>query len=181
MARLPTLETCNQDDPKECYQWAFIAMPFHGSTPFNVEDALRPEWSQQLWDLGFRHHPELMVKKFRAPFRGQQHALNNSGAWVDLDDPEPDPVALPDVTEFTRHEQEVIAEQLRQEGVIHAEKSVVDVAVAVSAAAFDPSEHSPSTVNGYLMGVADAEKRRVVALEMTGKGRDQILRKWRGV
>ena len=198
MARLPTLEECAySSDPEVKNQWALVALPFHGSTPFPIEDALRPQWSKHLDDLGYVwgpglaeladengniHVSQLPVQKikFRPPFRGQQHTLNNSGAWVPIDDPDLDPVVLPDVSAYTRHEQEVIAEQLRQEGVIHEEKALVDVAEAVTPA-FDPSEHSPSTVNGYLMGVADAEKRRVVALEMTGKARDQILRKWRGV
>ena len=198
MARLPTIEECKaSNDPELMNQFVFVALPFHGQTPYTVEDALLPQWSKRLDDVGFVWAPRLAELadengnihvsqlpspkiKFRAPFRGQQNSYNNSGVWVDINDTDPDPVVLPDVTTYTRHEQEVIVEQLRQEGVIHEEKALVDVAEAVTPA-FDPSEHSPSTVNGYLMGVADAEKRRVVALEMTGKARDQILRKWRGV
>ncbi|MFC9761641.1 DUF2744 domain-containing protein [Rhodococcus jostii] len=199
MARLSTLEEyAYSDDPELRNQFVCVALPFHGQTPYTVEDELLPQWSKRLDEVGyvwaprlaeladengFIHVSQLPVPtiKFRPPFRGQQNSLNNSGVWVDVNDPDPDPVVLPDVTTYTRHEQEVIAAQLRQEGVIHQEKTQVDVAEVLPKRLFDPAEHSPSTVNGYLMGVADVERRRVVAAEMTGKGRDQILRKWRGV
>jgi len=199
MSRLPTLEECAySDDPEVKNQWALVALPFFGTTPHTVEPQLRPEWSKHFDDLGYVWAPRLaeladengnihvsqlptQKLKLRAPHRGQQHVLNNSSAWVDVNDPDPDPVMLPDMSAFTRHEQEVVAEQLRYHGVVREDMPEPEVAEVVSTPAFDPSEHSPSTVNGYLMGVADAEKRRVVALEMTGKARDQILRKWRGV
>lgn len=136
------------------------------------------EWSQRLWDLGFRHDPDAQTKKIRPPHRGQQHPLNNTSHVVDIDEPDPAPVVIPDMSRHTPHEQVVVAEQLYQNGILQRQAPEVDKASI--APTFNPSEHSPSTVNGYLMGQPDHERRRVLALEMTGKHRDQILRKWKG-
>jgi len=86
---------------------------------------------------------------------------------------------IPDVSAYTPAEQSIIAAQLYETGLLTPPEPVIDKADVVLD--FNPAEHSPSTVNGYLMAVSDAERRRVIALEMTGKARDQILRKWRDV
>lgn len=179
--RLPTLETCDQSNPKEAFQWAFVSLPFQGSTPLLVQPEVRPEWSQLFWDLGFRHHPELMTKKLRHPYRGQQHALNGGVKVVDIDDDGPDPVEIPDPAEFTAHEQQLMIERMRQLGRLPEKNPEVDRASVEGGELFNPADHTPSTVNGYLMACSPAEKRRVIAAEMTGKQRDQILRKHRGV
>lgn len=179
MSRLPTYEECiKSDDPTIKHQWALVGLPFHGQTPFTIEEALRPQWSQQLEDLGYVHDPSRMKKKFRPPHRGQQHTLNGAGYWVDIDDPDPEPAMIPDVSSNvrTRHEQEHIAQQLRDEGVIHEQKSAPDVAGVISADPFNPRDHTASAVNGYLMApISIGEKRRVLAAEMTGKKRQGIL------
>jgi hypothetical protein len=179
MARLPTLETCNQDDPKDAFQWAFVNLPFAGSTPLLVQPEVRPQWSQLFHDLGFRHHPELQVKKLRHPYRGQQHALNGSVQVVDMDDPDPDPVNIPDPLEYTQHEQQVMLERI-EHGRRSGERAKPEGA-SVDREQFNPSDHTCSTVNGYLMACSPAEGRRVVAAEMVGKARDQILRKNKGL
>lgn len=186
MSRLPTQESCapkggEEPDPREVFQWAFVSLPFAGSTPLIVQDAVRPEWSQLFWDLGFRHHPELQTKKIRPPHRGQQHSLNGSVLVVDVDDPDPDPVVIQDPAALTAFEQEIQLERYRQLGRIPEPNPVVEGAEELSGDLFDPADHTPSTVNGYLMAAQPVERRRVIAAEMTGKKRDQILRKWRDV
>ncbi|MDG3012139.1 DUF2744 domain-containing protein [Rhodococcus sp. D2-41] len=195
--RLPTLETCDQDDPRQCFQWALVALPFGGAGQgFTMHPDTRELWSQRLVDLAFVHAPTIaqladengMIHvsqlpepklKFRAPYRGQQHTLNGSAAWVPVDDDDPSPVSIPNMDDYTPHEQEVVAEQLRYTGVVKDKPPVADVAaVAGARELFQPGDHSPSTVNGYLMAAGEQERRRVLAVEMTGKHRDQILRRW---
>ncbi|WP_280395568.1 phage gene 29 protein family protein [Nocardia brasiliensis] len=189
MSRFPTYESCQpaegeEPDPKLIFQWALGYIPFHGSTPLILQEEARAMLSQLLWDFGFEHNPEKQTKKIRLPWRGQQHYLNGSAQIVDIDDPEPDPVTIPDPLDYTAHEQAVMAERLYHAGMLGDKVPVYrenEYAEEESGEIFNPSDHSPSTVNGYLMAAKPAERRRVVAAEMTGKCRDQVLRKWRGV
>lgn len=179
-SRIPTAESCDQTDPRTVFKWAFVAWPFTKDQPFTPPSDLAEEWSQRLWELGFRHDPDAQTKKIRPPHRGQQHPLNNTSHVVDVDEPEPDPVVIPDMSGYTAHEQVVVAEQLYQNGILRRQAPEVDKAEVIGGPQFNPSEHSPSTVNGYLMGQPAHERRRVLAAEMCGKKRDQILRKWKG-
>ncbi|QIS16504.1 phage gene 29 protein family protein [Nocardia arthritidis] len=189
MSRFPTYENCQppegqEPDPKVIYQWALAAIPFHGSTPLILQEEARAQLSELLWNLGFEHNPEKQTKKIRAPWRGQQHYLNGAIEVVDVNDPEPDPVTIPDPLAYTAHEQAVMAERLYHTGMLGDRVPAYrehEFAEEESGAPFDPAEHSPSTVNGYLMAAKPPERRRVIAAEMVGKQRDQILRKWRGV
>lgn len=181
MSRLPTQENCDQDNPKEAFQWAFGALPFAGSTPMMVDPNARPEWSQLFWDLGFRHHPELQTRRIAPPHRGPEHALNPGVMIVDKDAPNPDPVAIQHPSSLNQYEQDIQLEEYRHMGRIpEVVKEPPSAEVYAGAGGFNPADHTPSVVNGYLMGVSLGERRRVLASEMAGKKRDQILRKWPG-
>lgn len=198
---VPTRDNCDQSDPRKKFQWVFVAWPFVAGQTFTPSDDLLEDWSQRLDDAalvdadqlrtlanedGFIHVDQLPKPKIKLlkPNRGPDHTLNGATGWVDVDEPDPDPVIIPDVGEYTRHEQEIIAEQLRYHGVIPTEEPKVETAQENLGPLFDPSEHTPSTVNGYLMAchsqARESEIRRVIAAEMAGKKRDQILRKWPG-
>ncbi|MGW0245048.1 phage gene 29 protein family protein [Nocardia goodfellowii] len=188
-AKFPTYENCQppegeEPDPKKIYQWALSVLPFSGSTPMIVQEQARAEWSELLYDLGFVHDPDRQTKRVQLPVRGQQHYLNGAAQIVPVDAPEPDPTIIPDPLEYTPHEQAVMAERLYHAGMLgdrlpaYVENRYAE---EESGPAFEPADHSPSTVNGYLMAAQPAERRRVIAAEMTGKQRDQILRKWKGV
>lgn len=185
MARFPTYEDCDQEKPEEAFQWALTAFPFTGSTPLLIDPHVRPEWSKLLWDLGFRHHPELQTKKVRPPLRGQQHVLNGMIEVADVDAPEPPDIVIQDPELLARHEQEVVAEKLRYLGVVKdaPEAHPLQKARVKTGPLFNPAEHSPSTVKGYLMGQDEREIRRVLAAEMRGKARPQILNdpRWKGM
>ena len=178
MSRLPTFENSRdvQDDPEQKYQWAFVAIKLAGDTEFTPNPEAREWMSQHLWDLGFRHDPELMVKKLRRPHRGQQHYLNNTSEWVGIDEPDLAPVALPNMEEYTLHEQAVVQEQLYYTGVAkRPAPPEVDKASVTAAPTFDPANYTVSSVKAYLIDRPDSELRRVLALEMTGKKRQGIL------
>lgn len=185
-----TQESCQPKDgedpnPRKIFKWVFGCLPFKGSTPLLVQDEATEQWSEILWNLGFRQHPELQTHKYRMPWRGQQHPLNGAVSLVDINHPDPEPPTIPNVAEYTPHEQAVIAEQLYQAKMIgdrvpkHRKGEFAEE--SSNEPPFNPADHSPSTVNGYLMAAQPAERRRVVAAEMIGKQRDQILRKWPGV
>ncbi|MFE7717479.1 DUF2744 domain-containing protein [Nocardia rhizosphaerihabitans] len=167
-------------DPTRIFRWAFGALPFYGSTPLLVQDEAQAQWSQLFWDMGFRHFPELQTVKVRAANRGQQHSLNGAVEIVDIAADDLDPMVIPDPLAYTAHEQAVMAERLYHGGMIgdRVPKWHPDAQASVSSGTpFNPSDHTVSAVNGYLLApIPDAEKRRVMAAEMTGKKRDGILR-----
>lgn len=174
--KIPTRDNCNPDDPYEKFQWVFVALPFVGDQQFTPQDDILRRWSKRLVDLGFEMpEPDKATIKLRPANRGPQHTLNGLSDWVSVDEPDPEPVVIPDVGLYTRNEQEVIAEQLRYHGVVKDEEPPKSQARAYSLEQFNPADYSPSTVKGYLLAASPEEQQRVMAAEMTGKRRDQIL------
>lgn len=169
-----------EPDPKQVFQWAFQSLPFAGSTPLLVQPEVRPEWSELFWDLGFRHHPELQTKRIVAPIMGQRNAMNGAVMVVDRDDPDPTPEVIQDPATLTAEARELQLNEYRKLGLIPPWDRPVEGAEVVCGPLFDPSEHQPATVNGYLMGASEVERRRVVAAEMAGKNRGRILSNWKG-
>ncbi|MFB8281885.1 phage gene 29 protein family protein [Nocardia colli] len=180
MNSFPTLSNCDQAVPAEAFQWAFVALPFEGSTPFMIQPEARQEWSQLFWDLGFRHHRELQTRKVRPPIRGGAHTLNPSVTVVDVDEPDPQQFTAPDMSDYTAHEQAIVAEQLRHLQN-QGDRPDADETASVVAEQFNPADHSVSYVLGYLHHANDYERRRVIAAEMTGKRRDGIMRRYKGI
>ena len=200
--RLPLQSTCDQNDPRTAHQWLCVQLPFGQNQGHTPDLRLLPDWSQRIDDAGYRHVDQIRAladenglihvdqlpkqrKRFRAPYRGQQHALNGSGEWVDMDAEDPEPFAVPDPAAHTPHEQAAMAERMYYTGALKRPEPVVDKAsVGTARPIFNPSEHTPNAVNTYLEYCAnDVERRRVIAAEMNGKKRGQILRnpKWKGM
>lgn len=193
-----TLDQCDQDDPREAHQWVFSAgLPFHGSTPLIIHEEVWPEWSELFSDYGLVHAPSLarladedgnihvsklpVQSKFpHAPRKGPEHYLNPAAHVSDNDD-EPGPVPLPDPLSFTREQQEAMVERLRYAGVLPEDTPPVDTAMVEKT--FNPSDHTPPVVVGYLLGQPDHERRRVLSAEMRGKKRAKILNhpEWKGM
>lgn len=108
---------CDPEDPEEHFAWGLTQMPL-GMNAQTMPPNTARVMSAHLYELGFRHHPELQKKKLQMPHRGQQHWLNAMARWVPIDEHEPDPVMLPDVTEMTVHEQELMIQELKNIGRI---------------------------------------------------------------
>ncbi|MCK8671012.1 DUF2744 domain-containing protein [Rhodococcus sp. HM1] len=199
--RLPEQATCDQNDPRTAHQWLFVDLPFGENQPHTPDLRLLPSWSQRVDDAGYRHVDQIRAladengmihvdqlpqqrKRHRPPYRGQQHAMNASH-WVDMDDENPEPFAIPDPALYTPHEQAAIVERMYYTGVLkRAEPEVDKASVGKARPIFNPADHTPNAVNTYLEYCAnDAERRRVIAAEMNGKKRGQILRnpKWKGM
>lgn len=115
-----TLENSDMDDPEQHAAWALGLIPGIGQSPLIFPENYASAISQHLFELGFRHHPELQSKKWRRPYRGQQTGFNPAGNWVPIDDPDPDPVVLPNVNAYTAQENEAILAQYAESGALDA-------------------------------------------------------------
>lgn len=180
------MESCNQDDPKEAFQWALISLPFAGSTPLIVQPEVRPEWSQLFWDLGFRHHPDLQVKKIIPPVRGQLTSLNGSAMVVGMDEEPPEGEFIQDPASMTPYAAEMQLELHRRNGTLKdwTPEGPEGASVVQGGDLFDPAKHTAAEVNVYLSApIPHAEKMRVMAAEMARpKGpRQHIMRKHGGI
>lgn len=198
--RIPTWDNCDRTDPKTRLKPACVGLPWAGSQKLTPPSDLAEEWSEHwvkiglcyIGDIaaladanGMIHVDQLPVPELKLvpPHRGQQHPMNGTMQWIGVDEPEPDPVVIPDVSSkvHTREEQEIVAEQLYYDGVIKLPEPERDVATVEKT--FNPADYTPSEVRGYLIGADDRERSRVLALEMTGKHRPQILNdpRWKGM
>ncbi len=115
---IKTLETSNMEDPEDHFSWALGLIPGIGQSPLIFPETYASAISKHLFELGFRHHPELQAKKWRRPYRGQQTSFNPAGNWVPMDDPDPEPVVLPNVNAFTAQENQAILDQYAASGML---------------------------------------------------------------
>jgi hypothetical protein len=132
---MPSQSECNPGDPEEHFLWALRSMPaFAGSGVITHSGFLRT-WSKHLWEAGFAHRdylasladeagnihvsklPEQQIK-FQEAFRGPHHAYNNAARWVRADEPDPEPVIIPDIRKMTQQEAWGLAYQLKQQGFV---------------------------------------------------------------
>jgi hypothetical protein len=73
-----TQATADMDDPRQHFAWALSSFPAPNQDMGDVaiHPMVRPEKSQRLWDLGFRHHPDLQTKWFIAGDHPEAGYLN---------------------------------------------------------------------------------------------------------
>jgi hypothetical protein len=169
---LPIADENNPDD----IEWMFTYLPLSDSLPLQVQPKARKEWAALFKAYGVRWHPELATKKLRHVGRGVGHDLDGLMKVLDVSAPDPEPIRVPDPEVMTESEQAFLVERLRYLGRMPAPVHRVPVGERLN-----PSKHEASVVLGYLMGCDDVEKRRVIAAEMTGLARQEILEKYRGV
>ncbi len=199
--RLALQSNCDQSKPDQAHQWVFTDLPFGQDQTFTPDHKLIPEWSQRLDDAGYRHVDQIRAL---ANEDGFIHVDQLPPAAQALPAAVPRPTALPqprgglvrhgragpgaftipDPAAHTPHEQAAMAERMYYTGVLKRAEPEPDKA-SVSRAPVQPvrphrrvGEHLPR------VGAADdAERSRVLAAEMLGKKRQQILRnpKWKGL
>ncbi|MFI9507579.1 DUF2744 domain-containing protein [Nocardia sp. NPDC052566] len=116
--RIPRQDQCDPTDPEQHALWALVCPPAAGETPMLIPEWVARQISAALWHCGFRHHPELQTRKFQRPYRGAQHPLNGSGRWVDINEPDPEPVILPNLAEMTPAERDAVIAQARALGMV---------------------------------------------------------------
>lgn len=204
MPRIPTQQWClAQDDPKKRHQWMFVGSMVYGATArYTPDDDSLEVLSERVQETGYMHVSELealavdgqipvsalrpQVKKLKLPAMGQHHTLNNTSQWVEMDEPDAVPMVAQDMDAFTTEQNQAHFDQLLGKGFRPPEPVEGAGTAAVESApvkTFDPSEYTPGEVKGYLLGQDDAERRRVLALEMRGKRRERILNHpdWKGL
>lgn len=109
------------NDPEEHFLWALMNSPGINTSPLIMPEKMARQLSKHLHECGFRHDPAAQEKKLLRPFRGQQNNFNGMAKWVPMDEPEPDPVVLPDVNALTPQENEAMLAQYRANGALDRE------------------------------------------------------------
>ncbi|GAB4588744.1 phage gene 29 protein family protein [Nocardia sp. IFM 10818] len=124
---IPTQETCDPDNPEEHALWALVHLPQVG-VPLLMHPSVLRDWSKHLYELGFRHDPELQAKKLQRPFAGRQSPYNGATAWVDKDAPDPPMRTLPDIRSLTAEENAAMLAQYQAAGMVPAAPEQPDTA-----------------------------------------------------
>ncbi|ASR86138.1 minor tail protein [Mycobacterium phage BobSwaget] len=132
---IPSQESHDSSKPREHVAWALRNLPMVAGVGAITHPAYLSDWSEHLWKCGFRHvdwlrgladengniHvsqlPEQEIK-FQPAFRGQRHDMNNAARWVGKDEPDPEPVRIPDIRKLTQQENEAMLRQYREAGMI---------------------------------------------------------------
>lgn len=115
-----TQDRCNPDNPEEYLLWAILGFEWNDQ-PFPMAVPIAKAMSAHLKKCGVEHHPELQQIKYQRPYRGQQTMFNGSGRWVPVETPDLPAVVMPDVSQLTLEEQEVLLAQFRALGKIPQE------------------------------------------------------------
>lgn len=197
MPQIPTQQWCfEQEGPEKRHQWMFVAsMPFGRDTYYTPDGDTLAYLSTRVQEAGYSHISELealadavgmvslakvrqQVKKLQPPPAGQAHTLNNTSQWVDMDAPDPGPIAVADMSQFTVEQNIKHVEQLRNMGVPGVIPDIQEPGPSgarVVGKEFDPAAHGPAVVIGYLLGQDDAERKRVLAAELRGGRRSKKI------
>lgn len=113
---IPLQSDCDPTNPEEHFLWALVGLPGPGKhAPLMIPSVgLRP-MSQRLWDLGYRHHPELQTLKFVPPASETSWIAGAAGRWAPIDEVLPAEVTAPDTSGLTMEEKRVVLERLEAE------------------------------------------------------------------
>lgn len=113
---IPLHEHSNPNKPDEAFLWALVGLPGQQRAPLMVHPDVLRKWSKHLWDLGFRHYPELQTKEYHPPARGIDQWFNGSGDWLPAGTPKAAHSTAPNMAELTVHERGRIIEALHANG-----------------------------------------------------------------
>lgn len=123
------------NNPEEHALWALRNLPsFAGSGVVTHSGFLRL-WSKHLWEVGFRHVDWLrsladedgnihvsklpaQQKRFQEAFRGPHHTYNNAARWVGMNEPDPEPMRIPNIQDLTIQEKHALLYQFQAAGLI---------------------------------------------------------------
>lgn len=93
---IPLQEYCDPDDPEESALWACLGIEDGSNVPMIAPEVSLRKLSRQLHDAGFRHHPQLQVKKAIVVGAPEAEGVHWMGVgmikWVDIDHEEPEAV-----------------------------------------------------------------------------------------
>ena len=132
---IPSQAEHNPRDPRQHFAWALRNLPMVAGVGAITHPAYLADWSEHLWNCGFVHRDYLegladedgnihvsqlpkQIIRFQQPFRGQRSAFNNAARWVGVDEPDPEPVRIPDIRQLTDQENQAMIEQYKTAGMI---------------------------------------------------------------
>ncbi|WP_019932353.1 DUF2744 domain-containing protein [Nocardia sp. BMG111209] len=113
---IPLRENCDPNKPEEAFLWALVGLPGQQRAPLTVHPDVLRKWSKHLWELGFRHYPDLQANEYHPPARGVGQWFEGAGRWLPTGTPRVARSTAPNLTELTAHESALIIEQLRANG-----------------------------------------------------------------
>lgn len=104
-------------DPEQFAAWVFIALRMRSGDTLNFHPHDAAAASRQLWEAGFRHHPELQTHRQSIPGGPQSQFLAAAGAdWVEVDAPESELETarreVPDISGLSLAQHTALQEQL---------------------------------------------------------------------
>lgn len=114
---IPTQDRANMNDPEEFAAWVFIALRMQSGDTLNFHPLDAAAASRQLWEAGFRHHPELQSHRMSIPGGPEQSFLAASGGdWVEfMTTDTPEQLArreVPDISGLSLEQRTALQEQL---------------------------------------------------------------------
>lgn len=116
MTRIPLQSEMDPADPKEHALWALVGLPGPGAqAPLILPVEVMRQWSQHLYDAGFRHHPELQQIKYVPPIGDVSWISGSAGRWAPIDEELPPELTAPSVDHLSPEEKKVLLTRLRDE------------------------------------------------------------------
>lgn len=113
MAGIPLQSQCNPEDPEEFALWAMVAEAGPSSqAPLIFPPAINRRRSKELWEKGFRHHPELQEKFYIPPHSDANFIEAAAGRWVSKDEALTPKDTAPRINDLTLQEARVLRDQL---------------------------------------------------------------------
>lgn len=118
---IPIQDRADMTDPGQHAAWIFIALRMRSGDTLNFHPYDAEAASRQLWEAGFRHHPELQTHRQAIPGGPQAQFLAAAGAdWVPVDAPE-SPLEsarreVPDISGLSLAQRTALQEQLTAMG-----------------------------------------------------------------
>lgn len=105
-------------DPEEFAAWAVKHLCMSGGDVLNLLELDARSVSEQLWNAGFRHHPELQTHRVLGAGEGNFAALG--AEWGEIGDADPAPAdaaTVPDVRGWSLDAKMALLSQLRDVGI----------------------------------------------------------------
>lgn len=113
---IPLQHECDMSSPEEHALWALVGLPGPGQhAPLVMPPAVLKQWSKRLWELGFRHDPDLQELKYVPPAADSNWVAGAAGRWVNVNAVLPAEDTAPDVSHLSADEKRVLLERLAAE------------------------------------------------------------------
>lgn len=110
---IPLQSECDVLSPEEHALWALVGLPGPGkNAPMVLPPSVLRQWSQHLWECGFRHTPELQEKKYVPPSSASNWLAGSAGRWVSIFTVLPAEDTAPDISSLSMDEKRVLLEKL---------------------------------------------------------------------